>query len=170
MVVCACVLNELIEVNDSKTYSEARRTEVFDYVMTKVRDFELVYVSPVVIDEVGLWFAWDVAVRDAIDRLRERVGCLPVIVDGSRITDEVQAISSMVGGDKSVKAIAAASVIAKVMRDTEMIDMSNKYPNYGFNKHKGYGVKDHIEAIQRLGPCKIHRMSFLTNIIKQHVP
>jgi ribonuclease HII len=83
-----------------------------------------------------------------------------VLVDGNKCPSVSYKIDAIIGGDKTVPSISAASILAKVYRDGEMIRMDELYPGYGFAKHKGYPTKEHLEALEKLGICEIHRHSF----------
>lgn len=88
-----------------------------------------------------------------------------VLIDGNRISGMTVPCETIVKGDSKSASIAAASILAKVSRDRFIIEMANKYPEYGFEKHKGYGTKAHSEAILKYGPCPIHRKTFLRKLL-----
>ncbi len=152
-------------VRDSKTLSEKQREQSYKFVE------ENFYVGVGVcnektIDRINILEASFLAMKSAINDLQTKnrnlkFGKCKVLVDGNKqipnFSGEQEAI---VQGDKKVKSIAAASIIAKVTRDKIMKEYDIKYPSYGFAKHKGYGTKIHMEALQKFGPCKIHRQSF----------
>lgn len=151
-------------IKDSKKLSEKRREEVFDFIMNNF------YVGVGIcnhetIDRVNILEATFLAMKKAVGELRNQIknkgSKIIILVDGDKMipnfSEEQKAI---IGGDKLVKSISAASIIAKVTRDRMMNEFDKKYPVYQFAKHKGYGTKIHIEALKQNGPCKIHRRTF----------
>jgi ribonuclease HII len=114
--------------------------------------------SPEEIDALNIHRATLLAMRRAFDALPEPA--LAALVDGNALPDLPCAAEAIVEGDVHVQAISAASIIAKVARDKLMVEACARYPGYGFSRHKGYGVPEHQAALNRLGPCAIHRRSF----------
>ena len=110
------------------------------------------------------------AMREAVARLDPAPDL--VLVDGNRCPDVPCPVRAVVGGDATVAAIGAASILAKVARDREMIEMDRRYPEYGFARHKGYGTRVHRDALLRLGPSPIHRLSFapVKSALMRHAP
>ena len=151
-------------LNDSKKLSEKKREKLFDEIVSKARAYAIVDVSETVIDEINILNARMLAMRQAVAELELKPDFL--LVDGNRDPDAGVETLCVVGGDGKSASIAAASILAKVSRDRFMLKMADEYPQYGFAKHKGYGTKQHIEAITLNGPCKIHRKTFLKNICK----
>ena len=150
-------------LNDSKQLSEKRREELYDIIMSRAVAVGTGIVSPERIDEINILQATYEAMRQAVEHLKIRPDILlndAVIIPGLDIPQE-----KIIKGDAKSLSIAAASVIAKVTRDRMMKAYHEIFPEYGFDKHKGYGSKEHIEKIQKLGPCPIHRRSFLTHFI-----
>ena len=150
-------------LNDSKQLSEKRREELYDIIMEQALAVGVGIVSPERIDEINILQATYEAMRQAVDALKFRPQILlndAVIIPQIDIPQE-----KIIKGDAKSLSIAAASVIAKVTRDRMMKAYHEIYPEYGFDKHKGYGSKEHIEKIQTLGPCPIHRRSFITHFI-----
>ena len=119
-------------------------------------------VSPQRIDEINILQATFLAMRRAMDQLRVRPDI--ALIDGNRETDFGLPVQTIVKGDSLSANIAAASVLAKVTRDNWMMEAAEKYPGYGFEIHKGYGTKAHYAALEKLGPCPIHRRSFLKKL------
>ena len=150
-------------LNDSKQLSEKKREELFDVIMEKAISVGVGIISPERIDEINILQATYEAMREAVGKLAYRPDVLlndAVIIPELTIPQE-----KIIKGDAKSLSIAAASVIAKVTRDRMMKAYHELFPEYGFDKHKGYGSKEHIEMIQKVGPCAIHRRSFLTHFI-----
>ena len=150
-------------LNDSKQLSEKKREELYDVIMEQAVSVGVGIVSPERIDEINILQATYEAMREAVGTLSYRPDVLlndAVIIPELTIPQE-----KIIKGDAKSLSIAAASVIAKVTRDRMMKAYHELFPEYGFEKHKGYGSKEHIEMIQKIGPCAIHRRSFLTHFI-----
>ena len=148
-----------IKVNDSKKLS-ARQREYFYDVLTRHKNISwgVGVVSEKVIDKINILEATKLAMQKAIDDLNVRADFL--LLDGNfKIGSEVLQ-KSIIKGDQKVFSISMASIIAKVTRDAIMEKMHKKYPQYGFDAHKGYGTALHIKNLKNFGPCKIHRKSF----------
>lgn len=152
-------------VRDSKTLSEKQREQSYKFVKENFY-IGIGICSEKTIDRINILEASFLAMKSAINDLRTKnrnleFGKCKILVDGNKqIPNFSGEQAAIVQGDKKVKSIAAASIIAKVTRDKIMKEYNMKYPNYGFTKHKGYGTKIHMEALQKFGPCKIHRQSF----------
>ena len=150
-------------LNDSKQLSEKKREELYDVIMEQAVSVGVGIISPERIDEINILQATYEAMREAVGKLAYRPDVLlndAVIIPELTIPQE-----KIIKGDAKSLSIAAASVIAKVTRDRMMKAYHELFPEYGFDKHKGYGSKEHIEMIQKIGPCAIHRRSFLTHFI-----
>ncbi len=144
---------------DSKTISPAGRLKIFSEILDNAADFAIAGVSCVVIDKINILQASLLAMKVAIEKLRIRPDL--VYIDGNKtIPGLAVKQKAVVGGDRLIPQVSAASILAKVTRDTHMFEMSKIYPEYNFEKHKGYGTKEHIELINEFGPCEIHRKSF----------
>ena len=178
-VCAACVIldpeKEILFLNDSKKLSEARREELFSEITEKALSFGVGFSDEKRIDEINILNATFEAMKDAYDACLKKLSGKGVPVDGKRIVfvdgnRTVPGIHDMqeclVKGDARSISVAAASILAKVSRDRLLYRYEEEYPGYGFAKHKGYGTKEHIEAIRRLGPCPVHRMSFLKGILQ----
>lgn len=155
-----CVIEGL---NDSKKLSEKKREELFDIITQKAIAWNVQAVDEKVIDEINILNATFLAMNNAVNNLSVKPEF--VFVDGNRIKDMRYPCKTIVKGDSKSINIAAASILAKVSRDRFICEMSEKYPEYGFEGHKGYGTKAHVEAILKYGPCEIHRRSFLKKIL-----
>ena len=155
--------DELEEVDDSKKISEKRREIFFDKIINNC-EVGVGIVSAKDIDKINILNATMESMRIALSHMKEAVDI--VLVDGNtKIKNYYGSQLPVVKGDSKSLAIAAASIIAKVTRDKIMKEISAKYPQYLFEKHKGYGTQSHIEAIRKFGPCEIHRMSFIKKIL-----
>lgn len=145
-------------VDDSKKLTSNRRNELFVRIHEKALSVGVSIVPHTVIDEINIYQATMRAMEEAVTRL------LPVpqhlLIDGPRYSERYISFTPIIDGDAKCFSIAAASIIAKVTRDRIMVEMDQRYPQYGFAKHKGYGTKEHCEAIRKFGPCEIHRRSF----------
>ena len=136
-------------INDSKKLSEKKREELFEEITEKAIAYNIFSVDEKRIDEINILNATYEAMNGAVNGL-----------SGMEIPHE-----TVVKGDSKSISIAAASILAKVSRDRFICQMAEKYPEYGFEKHKGYGTKAHNEAILKYGPCPIHRRTFLRKLL-----
>ncbi|MDO4730708.1 MAG: ribonuclease HII [Clostridia bacterium] len=158
--------NNLIEgINDSKKLSEKKRELLFDEIKNKATAFSIAMSSEKEIDNYNILQATMLAMKRAVDGLFNKPDF--VLIDGNKAPDLNIPTKTVVKGDSLSLSIAAASILAKVSRDRYMKDMAKIYPQYAFEKHKGYGTKLHRELILQYGPCRIHRESFLKNILKK---
>ncbi len=155
---------EIDGLNDSKKLSEKKREQLFDVICEKAIAYSVGIATEKEIDEINILNATFLAMKRAVDGLSVKPDY--ALVDGNRypkikndFKEEV-----VVKGDAKSMSIAAASIIAKVSRDRFMLEMTEKYPEYCFEKHKGYGTKLHYEKILEYGPSPIHRMSFLKKL------
>ena len=169
-VVAACAVIPLdypfYYLNDSKKMSEKRRETLFEDLQKEAIAFGIGIVSPERIDEINILQATYEAMREALKDMEKRFSLSPNILLNDAVTIPGIPIpqKAIVHGDAKSLSIAAASVLAKVTRDHIMLEYDEKYPEYGFKQHKGYGTKFHREAILTHGPCPIHRRSFLKNL------
>ncbi len=151
--------SRILYINDSKKLSAKKREELYDIISREAVSFSLGMATPERIDEINILQATYEAMGKAIDGLSVRPDLLlNDAVTIPRVTIDQVAI---VHGDARSISIGAASIMAKVFRDRMMVEYDRIYPGYGFASNKGYGSKDHIEALKRLGPCPIHRRSFI---------
>ena len=154
---------DILYLNDSKQLSEKKREELYDVIMEKAVSVGLGFSSPERIDEINILKATYEAMRQAISKLSVQ----PAVLLNDAVTIpgvEIKQVPIIKGDAKSVS-IAAASIVAKVTRDRLMVEYENILPGYGFASNKGYGSKEHIEALQKLGPTPIHRRSFIKNFV-----
>ena len=150
-------------LNDSKKISEKKREKLFDEICNTALCYCVATASVSEIDEYNIRNATYIAMNRAISALKIKPDY--VLVDGDCIKDCTYPYECVVKGDSKSISIAAASILAKVSRDREMEELSKKYPQYGFEKHKGYGTKAHIAALKEYGPCEIHRKTFIKKFI-----
>lgn len=153
-------LDDLIEgIDDSKKLSEKKRDLLFDKIKEKAIAYKIEFVNEETIDKINILEATKLAMKKAIEGLTLKPDV--VLVDAiSKLDVEVE-LRGIVKGDALSYSIGCASILAKVTRDRLMCELSKEYPEYGFEKHKGYGTKQHIEALKEYGPCVYHRLSFL---------
>ena len=168
--VCAAavILPEHLEIpglNDSKKLSDKRRRELFPIIQESALAYGIGFASPEEIDEINILQATFLAMRRAISQLHVTPDL--ALIDGNRETDFGVPCRTVIKGDSLSANIAAASVLAKVSRDDFMIAQAEKYPQYGFDIHKGYGTKAHYAALEEKGPCAIHRRTFLRKFYGQ---
>lgn len=150
-------------LNDSKKLSEKRREELFDEITEKAMSYNIFSVDERMIDEINILEATYKAMQGAVGGLKLQPDF--VLIDGNRIKGIDIPNETVIKGDAKSASIAAASILAKVSRDRFMVNMAEKYPQYGFEKHKGYGTAMHNEAILKYGPCPIHRKTFLKKLL-----
>lgn len=148
-------------INDSKKLSEKKREKLYDEICEKAVAYCVSSVDEDVIDDINILQATFLAMRDAVSGLNIKPDY--VLVDGNK-SPGIDC-ETVVKGDSKSMSIAAASILAKVSRDRYIVEMSKQYPNYGFEKHKGYGTKAHYEAIAKYGICPIHRKTFLKKVL-----
>lgn len=154
---------ELLYLNDSKKLTENKREELFDEIMEKAVSVGIGFASPERIDEINIRQADFEAMRMAVSSLQVEPDF--ILVDGYKIGGMEKKQEAIVKGDSKSASIAAASIIAKVTRDRLMAQYDEVFPGYHFASNKGYGSKEHIQAIKKLGPTPIHRKTFIKNFI-----
>lgn len=150
-------------INDSKKLSEKRREELFEEITEKAVAYNIFSIDEKRIDEINILNATYEAMNGAVNGLSIKPDF--VLIDGNCISGMKLPHETVVKGDAKSVSIAAASILAKVSRDRFIYKMAQKYPQYGFEKHKGYGTKAHNEAILEYGPCEIHRKTFLKKLL-----
>ena len=168
-VVAAAVIlkpDDMIEgVNDSKKLFEKKREKLYEDIMSNALAVGIGIKDVDIIEKVNILNATKLAMKEAIDNLKIRPEY--VLIDGNQMIDIDIKGETVISGDAKSESIAAASIIAKVTRDRMLIEWDKKYPEYGFAKHKGYGTKAHIEAIQKYGLTPLHRPSFCKKFVKE---
>ena len=164
-VVTACVVMPpepvIIWIDDSKKLSESRREKVFDEIMASALYVGIGHVSPAEIDEINILQATKKAMRMAAEQVPADVFLIDAVTGLGLKGREVPVIK----GDALSYSIAAASILAKVTRDRQMKELDRIYPQYGFARNKGYGTREHTEALKKYGPCPEHRRSFIGHFI-----
>ena len=146
-------------VNDSKKLTEKKREVLFDKIIAECEDYCIATASEQEIDDINILNATFLAMRRAVEGLKVKPDL--ALIDGNKEPGLDIDQQTIVKGDAKSATIAAASILAKVARDRYMLEMADKYPQYQFEKHKGYGTKLHYEALDEFGPSEIHRMTFL---------
>lgn len=165
VVASAVVLDPgkpIVGLNDSKKLDALKRDQLYEEIREKALHIGIGEACHITIDRVNILEATFVAMRRAVADLSPKCESLhAVYVDGNRIVPGLKVLQrAIIGGDALIESIMAASIIAKVTRDRLMIEYDAKFPGYGFINHKGYGTKEHQEALYRLGPSPIHRLTF----------
>jgi len=162
VVTCCCVLPEnfvLEGLTDSKKLSEKKRDEYAKYIIDNCLAYAIGIVDADVIDEINIYQATKLAMKNAIEDVKKQIDIQHVLIDAMPLELEIESTSIIKGDSKSIS-IAAASVIAKVTRDKMMYELDKEYPMYGFNNHKGYPTKKHIEAINKYGLIDGYRKTY----------
>ncbi|MEK9712060.1 MAG: ribonuclease HII [Thalassolituus sp.] len=161
-VVAAAVIldpDNMVEgLTDSKKLSEKKRERLYDEIREKALDYCIASASVEEIDTINILNARMLAMSRAVAGLS--IPCDHALIDGNRLPELEIPADAIIKGDLLVACISAASVLAKVYRDRDMLRLDEEYPGYGFAKHKGYGTKAHLEALRELGPCPVHRRSY----------
>ena len=164
-VVTACVVmpeDPVIPwIDDSKKLSESRREKVFEEIMKHALYVGVGEISPEEIDRINILDATKNAMRKAASEVPADIFLVDAVTKLGLKGKEIPIIK----GDATSYSIAAASIVAKVIRDRQMIELDKLYPEYGFARNKGYGTKEHIDALKRIGPCPVHRRSFITHFV-----
>ncbi|MGI6256314.1 MAG: ribonuclease HII [Acutalibacter sp.] len=153
-------------LNDSKKLTEKKREALFPVICEQAVAWGIGWASAQEIDEINILQATFLAMRRAVEELKLQPGW--ALVDGNRMPPLAIPGETVVKGDAQCASIAAASILAKVSRDRLLREWDERYPQYGFGKHKGYGTKAHYEAIRQYGLLPIHRRSFLKNLEDKH--
>jgi len=167
-VVCAAVILpkdcEIIGIDDSKKLTEKKRNELFEEIKKQAISYNIEFVSEKEIDELNILNATKRCMEKAINNLSVKPDMMLIdAVTGLNINCDSK---SIIKGDAVSYSIGAASILAKVTRDRYMEELDEKYPEYGFKKHKGYGTKLHMDTLREIGPCEIHRRSFISFLDK----
>lgn len=171
VVTCAIIMppSVLIEgVNDSKKLTPKKRDILFDIIKEKAVAIGIGEINYEIIDEINIKNATKLAMKQAVENLKDKEGnkIIPdyLLIDAEKLDLPIPQLN-IIKGDAKCHGIAAASIIAKVTRDRQMDELDKIYPEYKFFKNKGYGTKDHVEALLEFGPTDIHRKTFLKKIL-----
>lgn len=174
VVTCAIIMPKglLIDgVNDSKKLTPKKREELFDIIVKSSLAYGIGELDCRKVDEYNIKNATKLAMVQAIENLKDKEGnkVTPdyVIIDAEKLNIDIPQ-SNIIHGDANCHGIAAASIIAKVTRDHQMQELHKLYPEYKFDKNKGYGTKEHIETLLDYGPCEIHRKTFIKKILDKN--
>ena len=172
VVTCAIIMPKglLIDgVNDSKKLTAKKREKLYDIIIDSALAYGIGELDCVKVDEYNVKNATRLAMVQAIENIKDKEGMIPdyVLVDAEKLDITIPQ-ANIIHGDANCHGIAAASIIAKVTRDRQMDILHKLYPEYKFNKNKGYGTKEHIEALLEYGPIEIHRKSFIKKILDKN--
>jgi len=161
-VVAAAVIldaeNPIVGLRDSKKLSEKKRRLLNEEIRQKALCWSIARANVDEIDKLNILHAALLAMKRAVEALEKQPD--HAMIDGNRLPDLNCSAEAIIGGDDLVESISAASIIAKVERDNEMIELDSQYPGYGLAQHKGYPTRNHLQALEKLGVTTIHRLSF----------
>ena len=161
LVVAACIMPPLLRIdgiNDSKKLTAKKREELYKKITKEAIAYNVVFIDEATVDELNIYQATKKGMLEAIEGLKVKPEF--ALIDAMPLGELELPHNSIIHGDARSASIAAASIIAKVTRDHYMEKMDVKYPNYGFKKHKGYCTKEHVRALEKYGPCEIHRKTY----------
>lgn len=154
-------------VNDSKKLTEKKREKLIDVIKEQAVSYSVAFATVEEIEDINILNAAMLAMKRAVEGLN--VPADFALIDGNKTPELSVPARCIIKGDALSVSIASASIIAKVTRDRLMIELAKMYPEYGFEKHKGYGTKLHTEMLRKYGPCPIHRPSFLKKILSKDI-
>ncbi len=161
LVVAACIMPPLLRIdgiNDSKKLTAKKREELYKIITKEAIAYNVVFIDEATVDELNIYQATKKGMLEAINGLKVKPEF--ALIDAMPLGELELAHNSIIHGDARSASIAAASILSKVTRDHYMEKMDVKYPNYGFKKHKGYCTKEHMLALEKYGPCEIHRKTY----------
>lgn len=155
---------EIEGLDDSKKLTEKKREKLYDIIIDKALAYKIELVDNTVIDDINILNATMLAMTNAVNGLSLKPDF--VLIDGNRLPAQLEIpAEAIVKGDSKSMSVAAASILAKVTRDRLMLELAENYPQYEFERHKGYGTKLHCEKLRKFGPCEIHRKTFIGKIL-----
>lgn len=155
---------EIEGLDDSKKLTEKKREKLYDIIIEKALAYKIELVDNIVIDDINILNATMLAMTNAVNGLSLKPDF--VLIDGNRLPAQLEIpAEAIVKGDSKSMSVAAASILAKVTRDRLMLEHAENYPQYEFERHKGYGTKLHCEKLREFGPCEIHRKTFIGKIL-----
>jgi len=160
VVVAAVILPfdvKIEGINDSKQLTAKQRDKLYEKIIETAIEYSIEFIDVEDVDKLNVYEASRIGMINCIKKLKTPVDY--VLTDAMKLELDIPCLS-LIKGDAKSASIAAASILAKVSRDRYMIEISKKYPQYGFEKHKGYVTKYHLEMLEKYGPCEIHRKSF----------
>ena len=163
VTVAAVILKKPVEgLNDSKKLSEKRRFQLEPLIIANALAYSIVHISVEQIEEINILQASLLGMQNAVTTITFAYD--EILVDGNKCPDfsldSKQSARAIIGGDGKIAEISAASILAKNARDRLMLELHEEFPQYGFNRHKGYGTKFHLQQLQKHGPCKYHRKTY----------
>jgi ribonuclease HII len=161
LVAAAVILPEGFDspqINDSKKLKASERQKAFELITAQALHWAFEVISPAEVDRLNPLAASLLAMARALAKLPQKPQL--ALVDGNQAPKLDCPVLTVVKGDATSLSIAAASILAKVLRDGLMLEAHARYPDYGFDRHKGYGTKEHLRALEKLGPCPIHRLTY----------
>ena len=163
MVIMPLDSDKIIEgINDSKKISEKKRDKLYDEIINTAISYHIELVDKDTIDAINILNATKLGMLTCINEIETKPDV--VLIDAVKLDTDIET-ESIIKGDALSYSIACASILAKVTRDRYMLKMDEKYPEYNFKKHKGYGTKEHIENLKKYGKCDIHRETFIKNFV-----
>lgn len=155
---------EIEGLDDSKKLTEKKREKLYDIIIEKALAYKIELVDNIVIDDINILNATMLAMTNAVNGLSLKPDF--VLIDGNRLPAQLEIpAEAIVKGDSKSMSVAAASILAKVTRDRLMLELAENYPQYEFERHKGYGTKLHCEKLREFGSCEIHRKTFIGKIL-----
>jgi ribonuclease HII len=166
VVAAAVVLphdEDFPEINDSKKLSDKKRRELFEVILSKALSVEYRVIEPEEIDRINILKASLKAMKHSVEALSMKPGI--ILVDGNKRFESEIPLLTIIKGDAKSLSVAAASIIAKVIRDNIMLELARHFPNYGWEHNKGYPTREHIAALKKFGSTPYHRKTFIDHII-----
>ena len=159
VTVAAVILKKVVEgLDDSKKLSETKRKKLEPIILENVLAYSVVHISVEKIEEINILQASLLGMQQAVNNLKHDYD--KILVDGNKCPQFSKPAKAIIGGDGKIAEISAASILAKNARDRLMLELHEKYPQYGFDRHKGYGTKYHLQQLQKYGPCQYHRKTY----------